>query len=147
MTILNFLFILIIILIFPFDNPVPHVYNKAIFKPRVFPCGHAREPERRKQSMNRRVLAFAVCAGLILALLSSSLLIIAEADHDCSGEGCGVCAHMAEARAFLRGMACAAAAMVAAPAFLCLLRLLLRVRASSARRSPSLVSLRVRLDN
>lgn len=96
--------------------------------------------------MNRRVLAFIVCAGLILALLASSLFIFVEADHDCSGEGCGVCAHMAEARAFLRGIACAAAAMLAAPAFLCLLRLLLRVRASSVRRSPSLVSLRVRLD-
>ena len=55
--------------------------------------------------MNRRVLAGFVCAGLILALLASSLFIFVEADHDCSGESCGVCAHLAEVRAFLRSMA------------------------------------------
>ena len=95
--------------------------------------------------MNRRVLAFIVCAGLILALLASSLFIFVEADHDCSGENCATCAHMAAVQAFLHEITRLSAA-VSILASLCLLRLFLPVRPSAKRRFLSLVALRVRLD-
>ena len=97
--------------------------------------------------MNRRVLAGFVCAGLILALLASSLFIFVEADHDCSGESCGVCAHLAEVQAFLRGMARPGIAALTVAAFLRLARPLLHIGAAADHGFPSLVCLKVRLDN
>ena len=97
--------------------------------------------------MNRRVLAGFVCAGLILALLASSLFIIVEADHDCLGEDCGICGHMAEVRALLRGMAHLGIAMLTVAAFLHLDRPLLHIGAAADHCPPSLVCLKVRLDN
>ena len=97
--------------------------------------------------MNRRVLAGFVCAGLILALLASSLFIFVEADHDCSGENCGVCGHLAEVRAFLRGMARLGIAALTVAAFLHLARPLLHIAAAAIHCFPSLVCLKVRLDN
>ena len=97
--------------------------------------------------MKRRVLAGFVCAGLILALLASSLFIFVEADHDCSGESCGVCAHLAEVRAFLRGMARLGIAALTVAAFLRRARPLLHIGAAADHCFPSLVCLKVRLDN
>ena len=97
--------------------------------------------------MNRRVLAGFVCAGLILALLASSLFIFVEADHDCPGESCGVCAHLAEVRAFLRGMARVGIAALTVALFLRLARPLLHIGTAADHGFPSLVCLKVRLDN
>ena len=97
--------------------------------------------------MNRRIPALLVCAGLILALLASSLFIIVEADHDCPGEDCGVCGHMAEVQALLRGMAHLGIAVLTVAAFLHLARPLLHIGAAADHCSPSLVCLKVRLDN
>ena len=97
--------------------------------------------------MNRRIFALLVCAGLILALLASSLFIIVEADHDCPGEGCGVCEHMVEVRALLRGMAHLGIAVLTVAAFLRLACPLLHIGASADHCPPSLVCLKVRLDN
>ena len=97
--------------------------------------------------MNRRVIAGFVCAGLILALLASSLFIFVEVDHDCPGESCGVCAHLAEVRAFLRSMARLGIAALTVAAFLRLARPLLHIGAAADHGIPSLVCLKVRLDN
>ena len=97
--------------------------------------------------MNRRISALLVCAGLILALLASSLFIFVEADHDCPGEDCGVCEHMAEVQALLRGMAHLGIAVLTVAAFLRLARPLLHIGASADHCPPSLVCLKVRLDN
>ena len=97
--------------------------------------------------MNRRVLSLLVCAGLILALLASSLFIIVEADHDCLGEGCGICEHMAEVQALLRGMAHLGIAVLTVHAFLRLARPLLHIGAAADHCPLSLVCLKVRLDN
>ena len=97
--------------------------------------------------MNKRVLAGFVCAGLILALLASSLFIFVEADHDCLGESCGVCAHLAEVRAFLRGMARLGIAALTVSAFMRRARPLLHIGAAANHGFPSLVCLKVRLDN
>ena len=97
--------------------------------------------------MNRRVLAGFVCAGLILALLASSLFIFVEADHDCPGESCGICGHLAEVQAFLRGMARLGIAALTVAAFLRLALPLLHISAAADHVFPSLVCLKVRLDN
>ena len=43
--------------------------------------------------MNRKKRFAAACAALllVLALLCSKALVIAESDHRCSGDGCAVC--------------------------------------------------------
>ena len=54
--------------------------------------------------MNKRIGALAICIGMILALLAASVYLIVEAQHDCTGEYCDVCKHMAEAEALLRSL-------------------------------------------
>ncbi|ENZ05313.1 hypothetical protein [Enterocloster clostridioformis] len=46
----------------------------------------------------QKTLAFLTCATFILVALFSILFIVEEADHDCTGENCPVCAciHQAE---------------------------------------------------
>ncbi len=50
----------------------------------------------------RGVLSALLAALLLLALIGSFALIVHEAEHDCSGEGCPVCAMIAICRDTLR---------------------------------------------
>ena len=65
--------------------------------------------------MTKQIRAIAaILAGMIaVVILSSSLYIAAEADHDCRGEDCVICAQIAACENTLRELACAAVAVAA----------------------------------
>lgn len=46
----------------------------------------------------QRILVFIICMAFITVALFSMLFIVKEADHDCTGENCPICAciHQAE---------------------------------------------------
>ena len=52
----------------------------------------------RKAIHKRRILAGVLALAALLALLLSAFYVAAEADHDCTGEDCAVCAliHLCE---------------------------------------------------
>ncbi len=56
-------------------------------------------------SRNRRLPALLLCAGILLFLLTSSVYILLEAHHDCDGDDCEVCGHIARLEALLQDMA------------------------------------------
>lgn len=49
----------------------------------------------------KKVLAFAICAVLILSLVFSISFISHEAEHDCVGEECVICAVISRCAEFL----------------------------------------------
>ena len=56
--------------------------------------------------MNRkRILALALCLGITFVLAASSVFVIHEADHDCAGEECEICARIAATVHLLRSFA------------------------------------------
>ncbi len=65
--------------------------------------------------MTKQIRAIAaMLAGMIaVVILSSSLYIAAEADHDCRGEDCVICAQIAARENTLRELACAVIAAAA----------------------------------
>lgn len=66
--------------------------------------------------MTKRIRAIAaILAGIVaVVILSSSLYIAAEADHDCHGADCLICAHIVVCENTLRELACAVLVAVAA---------------------------------
>ena len=52
----------------------------------------------------KRSLAIALLLFFLFAILSSHLLIIAEADHDCCGEDCAICKIIAIAEETIKGL-------------------------------------------
>lgn len=96
---------------------------------------------------NRRVFACVLCALLLFASLFSIFFIAAEANHDCVGEDCPICAVLAEAEETLDklGTANPPSISFSAPAFLCLLLLLPAAGHVAARKSP--VAEKVRMNN
>ena len=54
-------------------------------------------------SDRKRLRAFMFCIGMALVLFVSSAYIVYEAEHDCLGEGCDICEHIAESIALLNG--------------------------------------------
>ena len=97
--------------------------------------------------MNRRIGAWALCIGLILALLTASVYLFMEAQHDCTGEGCEICGHMAEVEALLKSMAQPCLGLLMLLAALVCLRVLLNGYAAVNCRAKTLVSLKVRLND
>ncbi len=59
---------------------------------------------RSDTSMYRRLAAVIVGLTVVVAILFSAFYIVAEADHDCSGENCHICAVIRLAEDLLRGM-------------------------------------------
>ncbi len=62
----------------------------------------------------RQVTALLLCLILALVLTVSSAFLIHEADHECIGEGCEICARIAAAVHLMRSLALLAAIL---PAF------------------------------
>ena len=98
-----------------------------------------------KANKTRKILAGVLGFVLLLALVLCAACIAAEADHDCTGEDCPVCALVHQCENLLRQFAAAAAAVavLAAAALLC-------VPAAScvcAFRYGTPVSCKVRLNN
>lgn len=52
--------------------------------------------------MCRRIAAAVMSAAVVLVLLFSTLYLVEEADHDCTGEDCPICDCMAWCGSFLR---------------------------------------------
>ena len=98
-------------------------------------------------SKQKRLLALAVCVGMLFVLFASSAYIAREAHHSCVGEHCEICETIARTEALLHSFALAGAVLLflfALPAFLPALRGEERARACHA---PTLVSWKVRLNN
>ena len=66
----------------------------------------------KKQTLFRTVL----CLAVLLALVFSAFYIAAGADHDCPGESCEVCRHIAQCEKLLRTLLLLAAASLFAVA-------------------------------
>ncbi len=62
----------------------------------------------------KRIIATVLAVVFALAVALSLVFIAAEADHDCSGEGCPVCELLALCRGVLRGVLAAAFVCLAA---------------------------------
>lgn len=54
-------------------------------------------------SNQKRWIALLMCAGMLLIMFVSSAYIALEADHDCIGEDCPVCAFIAQVEQVRRG--------------------------------------------
>ena len=96
---------------------------------------------------SRRALAWVFCCAFVLTLFTSSVFILHEAHHDCTGEDCPVCRQVALAASVLR---CLGLALLWALAFLLPHRVLCvfgggrRIRCASP---ITLVTCKVRLNN
>ncbi len=97
--------------------------------------------------MNRRIWSLAVCIGMILALLTSSAYLIVEAHHDCTGEDCDICEHIAEMEALLASMAYLGIVALMMLSVLAVVRTLLSDRTTANLRAATLVCLKVRLND
>ncbi len=97
--------------------------------------------------MNRRIWSLVICIGMILALLTSSAYLIIEAHHDCTGEDCDICEHIAEVEALLAGMAYLGIAALTVLSVIALVRALLSDRTTANLRAATLVFLKVRLND
>ena len=93
-----------------------------------------------------RFLTGLLAALLAVVMLSSAVYIAAEADHDCSGEGCAICHQISTCENLLRslGLAGAAAAITAAFTYT-LCKAVLPCTETSG--TLTLVSLKVKLSN
>ena len=88
-----------------------------------------------------------ILAVLFLAItLFSSVYIIIESDHDCSGEDCHIC-HMIEVCEALLQRIEHALSSFTAVIFLCLAFIILRVVRSNVSLSKTLFDLKVRLNS
>ena len=99
-----------------------------------------------KISRNRRVIAIIVLTALLAVLLFSSCYIIEEADHDCTGASCHICAVMQQCENILRQIGAgriAVAAIVFGVVFLC--RMVCFVSAAACAETP--ITRKVRLNN
>ncbi len=95
----------------------------------------------------RRVMALTLCLILALVLTFSSAFAIHEADHDCRGEGCEICAQIAAAFDLVRSLALLGAVLYA---FFAALHAARKRRGDSrlaARPGPTPVGWKVRLNN
>lgn len=94
----------------------------------------------------KQMLALLACILLCSFVAFSAAFIIAEADHDCVGEGCHICVGIEKCRSLLRGLAGAlAASAVFLPPALCVISLLKRVQIEDKTVTP--VTLKVKLLN
>lgn len=97
--------------------------------------------------MNKpKCLASALAVLLALVMLFSVLYIALEADHDCCGEDCLVCAQLRACEDLLRNLLLTAALLSAAVCFCALSRVIARA-ASRFVACHSLIALKVKLSN
>ena len=95
----------------------------------------------------RRTTALALCLGIVLVLVFSSVIIIHEADHVCVSEDCEICAQVTAAVLLQRGFALAGMIL---PALLAGLFAARKYRSASHRfycASPSLIAWKIRLND
>ena len=71
----------------------------------------------------RRVISFLISALLVLTLLLGVAFVLVELHHDCIGEGCAICAAIAQDVAYLKAESAAVLPHVSVA--ICLMTLLL----------------------
>ena len=86
------------------------------------------------------------CKSEVRLILCSMVYIAAEADHDCVGDGCAICAQISICRNTLKDLMTAVCAAVFAAAFIYILCRIASVCTDSVQFS-SLVSLKVKLSD
>ena len=91
-----------------------------------------------------KAAALFLAAVLLLTLVFSAFLLAVEADHECSGEDCSVCALLQLCETLLRRLEGSVAALAAVSLLFCVLSLCVPV-SSPAPSTP--VSRKVRLNN
>ena len=94
----------------------------------------------------RRFAAAALAALVIVAVVTSLFIVSHEADHDCIGEDCPVCAVIAACQSTLKTLSAALAVFAAAAAWVCFAVILLTAL-KAVLHSETPVSLKVRLLN
>ena len=72
----------------------------------------------------RRIFTLLLTAAVCFAMLFSLCFLAAEADHDCTGEDCAVCAQISNAENILRAVLCTAAGAAAAAAVCSVVRVI-----------------------
>ncbi len=97
-------------------------------------------------SVAMRIAAGIMGLVLLTVVLFSAFYIAAEADHDCSGEDCLICACIRQCENTLRGVGSGSAALIS---FIVPVILILLAAASVIAAAPqdTLVSIKVRLNN
>ena len=63
---------------------------------------------------DRRIIALLLAALVLLVFGVSSAFIAHASEHDCTGEDCAICAHLAEMQALVRQLCLAALGLCAA---------------------------------
>lgn len=97
--------------------------------------------------VTKRRFAAAILAALVIVAVTASLFVVVhEADHDCIGEGCPVCAVVAVCRNTLKTLSGALAAFAAAAASVCFAAILI-LALNASFRSETPISLKVKLLN
>ncbi|MBQ7645754.1 MAG: hypothetical protein IJS94_00655 [Clostridia bacterium] len=95
--------------------------------------------------VTKRRFAAAILAAFILVAVAASLFIVVhEADHDCIGEGCPICAVVAVCQNTLKTLSGALAVCAAIAASVCFAEILITVFNASFH-SETPVSLKVKL--
>ena len=94
---------------------------------------------------NRKFIAF-VAILLAFAMLFSAFYIILEADHDCDGEDCAICAQICLCENILRQLALALLVLALAHSFRRVL-VLTAAQAFNTGSQTTLVTLKVKLSN
>lgn len=97
-----------------------------------------------KRSLIRRIISATMVAVIIVAVLCPIFFMIAESDHDCSGEDCPVCCFISSCSGPLKLFGFVLSAAISAS----LIRLYAMITAGTSRDYPhsdSLISLKVKL--
>ena len=97
-------------------------------------------------SRAKRIAAGLMGLTLLLVIALSALFLVAEADHDCAGEDCPICACMRSCVNVLRRFGGAAVSLLAAAVPVILL-LFAAVACAAAFAQETPVSRRIRLNN
>ena len=109
----------------------------------------ARPPGKEETAMlnRRRMGTLMLCIGLVLVLFVSSACLAHEAGHDCIGEGCEICAHIAAVTELLHSLMLLGLVLLTLWALQALLRTRCALHARAAVPSPTPIRWKVRLNN
>lgn len=98
------------------------------------------------ETKKRRALALLACTAFLIAALFSVLFLVREADHDCIGEGCPICACIRQGEQTLKQLGLGSACVASWPPVAGLLVFTVFFALQSAVRETP-VSKKVRLNN
>lgn len=99
-----------------------------------------------QMTSKKRLTALLVLAAILVFMLFSSRYIVREADHDCSGAACPICASIEQCEDTLRKIGAGQIPMLAAAAEICVF-LHVVCFAVSAGATETLITRKVRLNH